>query len=94
MRLTERLTEVVLNLLYWHSLLHSLKKANDDSDFHNCDEYKATFKRSLMNIKYLKDIHQKNLSKILMVHLNINSARQTFNSSIGITIKNIDILMI
>ena len=59
----------------------------------NCDEYKATSKCSLMNIKSLKDIRQKKLGKIVVGHLNINSIRQKFDSLIEITTGNIDILM-
>ena len=59
----------------------------------NCDEYKATSKRSLMNIKSLKDIRQKKLGKIVIGHLNINSIRQKFDSLIEITTGNIDILL-
>ena len=66
-----------------------LKKANDASGFHNCDRYKATSKRFLMNIKSLKDIHQKNLDKIVIGRLNINSIRQKINSLIEITTGNI-----
>ena len=71
-------------------LLYSLRKASDDGGFHNCDEYKATSKRSLMNIKNFKDIRQKNLAKIVIGHLNINSIRQKFDSLIKDTTTNID----
>ena len=47
-----------------------------------------------MNIKSLKDIRQKNLGKIVIGHLNINSIRQKFDSLIEITAGNIEILMI
>ena len=47
-----------------------------------------------MYIKILKNIHQKNLGKIVISHLHINSIRQKFDSSIEITTGNIDILMI
>ena len=45
-------------------------------------------------MKSLKDIRHKNLGKIVIGHLNINSVRQKFNSLIEITTGNIDILMI
>ena len=81
--LTEKFTEAVTNILHWRSLLHSLREANDDNySFHNCGECKATFKRSLMNIKSLKDIRQKNLGKIVIGHLNINVLRQKCDSLI------------
>ena len=92
---TEKFTEAISNILHWQSLLHSLRKANDDScGFHNCDEYKAPSKLSLMNIKSLKDIRLKNVGKIVIGHLNINSIRQKFDSLIEITAGNIHILMI
>ena len=47
-----------------------------------------------MNIKNLKDICQKNLGKIVIGHLNINSIRQKLDSLIEITAGNIDVLMI
>ena len=47
-----------------------------------------------MNIKSLKDIRQKNLGKIVVGHLNVNSIRQKLDSLIEITARNIDILMI
>ena len=46
-----------------------------------------------MNIKILKDINQKNLSKIV-IDLNINSIKQEFDSLIEITTGNINIRMI
>ena len=74
---TEKFTEAISNILHWQSLLYSLRKTNDDScGFHNCDEYKAPSKLSLMNIKSLKDIRLKNVGKIVIGHLNINSIRQ------------------
>ena len=72
----EKFTEAVSNILHWQSLLHSLRKDNHGGySLHNCDEYKEPSKRSLMNIKSLKDFRQKNLDKIVMSHLNINSIR-------------------
>ena len=47
-----------------------------------------------MNIKSLKDICRKNLGKIVIGHLNINSIRQKFDCLIEITAGNIDILVI
>ena len=47
-----------------------------------------------MNIKSLKDISQKNVGKIVIGHLNINSIRQKFDSLIEVTTGDIDILMI
>ena len=44
--LTEKFTEAVSNVLCWQSLLHSFRKANDDSGLHNYDEYRATSKLS------------------------------------------------
>ena len=67
--------------------------ASDDSNVHYCDEYKAIFTRSLVNIRSLKDIRQKNLGKIVIFHVNINSVRQKSDSLIEITTGNIDILM-
>ena len=76
-------------------MLHILRKAHDDRyGLHNCDEYKATSKRSLMNVKSFKDIRYKNLGKIVISHLNINSTRQKFDSLIEFTTGNTDILMI
>ena len=46
-----------------------------------------------MNIKILKDISQKNLSKIV-IDLNINSIKQEFDSLIEITIENNNIRMV
>ena len=90
-----KVSEAVANILHWQSLLHSLRKANDHSyGFHNCDEYKATSKHSLINIKSFKDIRQKNLGKTAIGHLNINSIRRKFDSLIEIITGNIDILMI
>ena len=55
--LTEKLTEAVSNILHLQILFHSLRKVNDDSySFRNCDEYNAITKRSLINIRSLKDI--------------------------------------
>ena len=72
--LTEKVSEKYQNILQLQSLLHNLRKANDGSyDFHNCCEYKATSKRSLINIKGLKEICQKN--KFVIGNLNINSIR-------------------
>ena len=65
--LIEKFTKAVLNILQLLPLLHSPRKANDDSGFHSCDEYKAISKCSLINIKHLKDIHQKNLDEIVMI---------------------------
>ena len=48
--------------------------------FHNCDEYKATSKLFLMNIKSLKGTCQKNFGKIVISHLHINSIRQKCDS--------------
>ena len=45
-----------------------------------------------MNIKILKDISQKNLSKIV-IDLNINSIKQEFDILIEITTGNINIRM-
>ena len=47
-----------------------------------------------MNIKSLKDIRQKNVGKILIGRLNINSIREKFDSLIEITTGNMDIIMI
>ena len=47
-----------------------------------------------MNIKSLKDIHQKNLGQIVVGHLNVNSIIWKFGSLIEITTGNIDMLMI
>ena len=47
-----------------------------------------------MNIKSLKDIRQKNLGKIVISRLNINSIREKFDSLIEITTGNMDIIMI
>ena len=47
-----------------------------------------------MNIKSLKDIRQKNLGKIVIGRLNINSIREKFDSLIEITTGNMDIIMI
>ena len=47
-----------------------------------------------MNIKTLKDIRQKNLGKIVIGRLNINSIREKFDSLIEITTGNMDIIMI
>ena len=47
-----------------------------------------------MNIKSLKDISQKNLGKIVIGRLNINSIREKFDSLIEITTGNMDIIMI
>ena len=44
-----------------------------------------------MNIKNLKDTRQKNLCKIVIVHLNINSIRQKIDRNPN---ENIDILLI
>ena len=72
-----------------------IRKADDDSySFYNCDECKATSKIYLMNIKSLKDIRQKNVGKILIGRLNINSIREKFDSLIEITTGNMDIIMI
>ena len=87
--LTEKFTEAVSNILHGESLLPSLTKAHD-SGSHDCDEYKATSKRSVMNINFC----QKNSDKIVIVHLNINSITQNFDGFIQITIGNFDILMI
>ena len=54
-------------------------------------EYKATSKRSLMNIKSLNDIRQKYLVKIVTDHLNINSIRQKIDGLIEIATGNIDL---
>ena len=47
-----------------------------------------------MNIKSLKDIRQKNLGKIVIGRLSINSIREKFDSLIEITTGNMDIIMI
>ena len=47
-----------------------------------------------MNIKSLKDIRQKDLGKIVIGRLNINSIREKFDSLIEITTGNMDIIMI
>ena len=47
-----------------------------------------------MNIKSLKDIRLKNVGKIVIGHLNINSIRQKFDSLIEIIAGNIHIFMI
>ena len=47
-----------------------------------------------MNIKSLKDISQKNLGRIVIGRLNINSIREKFDSLIEITTGNMDIIMI
>ena len=47
-----------------------------------------------MNIKSLKDIRQKNLGKIVIGHLNINSIGQKIGSLIEVTAGSIEILMI
>ena len=47
-----------------------------------------------MNIKSLKDIRQKNLGKIVIGRMNINSIREKFDSLIEITTGNMDIIMI
>ena len=92
--LTEKFTEAVWNISHWLSLLHSLRKARDDSGLHNCHEYKATSKLSLMNMKSLKDIRKKNLGKIVIAHLIINSIRQKFDSLIEFTTGSIDMLRV
>ena len=92
--LTEKFTEAVWNISHWLSLLHSLRKASDDSGLHNCHEYKATSKLSLMNMKSLKDIRKKNLGKIVIAHLILNSIRQKFDSLIEFTTGSIDMLRV
>ena len=93
--LSEKVSKKYQNILHLQSLLHNLRKDHDDSyGFHNCCEYKATSKRSLINIKGLKEICQKNIGKIVIGNLNINSIRHKLDSLIEITTGNIDILMI
>ena len=81
--LSNTFIESISNIVHWQSILHIPD---------NCliDEYNAN-----LNFKEkLRTIRKRNIDKIIVAHLNINSFRNKFNSLISQITGSIDILMI
>ena len=75
--------------MQWRSILHCLDQNRSGSCMDN--EYKAN---SLSDVASLCSIRKRNLNKLVVTHLNINSRRPKFDSLVQKITGNVNILMI
>ena len=78
--------------MQWRSILHCLDQNRSGSCMNN--EYKANSLSDSNNVASLYSIRKRNLNKLVVAHLNINSLRLKFDSLVQKITGNVIILKI
>ena len=87
--------EAISNMTNWQFVLHSLASDNrKNRNTNDYDENKAKFKAGEICGNNLNAIRKRNINRLIIGQLNINSLRNKFESVVQRVTGNIDILIV
>ena len=86
--------EAISNILHGQILLHSSYNGNNGKDNHDSNDYIVKPLRSIRDVQSLNNILMRNMNKIIIARLNINSPRNKFENLQEQINGNVDILLI
>ena len=86
--------EAISNILHGQILLHSSYNGNNGKDNHDSNDYIVKPLRSIRDVQSLNNILMRNMNRIIIARLNINSPRNKFENLQEQINGNVDILLI
>ena len=72
--------EAISTILQCQFLLHSHYNEHNSKSDHDSNEFTAESLKSIRDVQHLKNIHMRNMNRIIIGHLNVNSLRNKFES--------------
>ena len=86
--------EAISNILQRQFLLHSSYNGNNSKGDRDSNNYSAESLKSIRDVQSLKNIRMRNMNRIIIDHININSLRNKFESLQEQINGDVDILLI
>ena len=86
--------EAISTILQCQFLLHSHYNEHNSKSDHDSNEFTAESLKSIRDVQHLKNIRMRNMNRIIIGHLNVNSLKNKFESLQEQINGNVDILLI